>query len=152
MSSVASRSPVITAVTCVLAVIRTAFGLDAMLRPRYGLTYFNFQPPTDEAARDMIYSLTIVLGVRDVFMGTAMYATAILGSPRALGWILISATNVAISDGVACYFYGEGYWIHWICAPILAVFGLVRLGVFDQRMEVKVDGRRIESNRISRGA
>ncbi|KAK9781101.1 hypothetical protein AB5N19_13237 [Seiridium cardinale] len=129
--SVSSQSPAATLAACVFATIHTAFGINAIIRPTHALTFFEFKPPAEKGARDMVNSLMAVYGVRDIFMGAAMYATALLGSPQALGWILISATGVAIADGLVCYSYGKGQWGHWSHAPIFTAVGLVLLGLFD---------------------
>lgn len=129
--SLSSQLPAVTLAACVFATIHVGFGLNAILRPTHALTFFEFRPPADRGARDLVNSLMAVYGARDVFMGAAIYATAAFGSPRALGWILVAATGVALADGMVCYAHGRGYWSHWGHAPVFTAVGLVLLGVFD---------------------
>lgn len=122
-----SQSLAVTLAACVFATIHTGFGINAILRPTHALTFFEFKPPADKNSGDMVNSLMAVYGVRDIFMGAAIYAAALLGSQKALGWILVSATAVAIADGMVCYGYGKGHWGHWSHAPIFTAVGLVCL-------------------------
>ncbi|KAH8197848.1 hypothetical protein TruAng_007995 [Truncatella angustata] len=129
--SISSQSPAVTLASCIFATIHVGFGVNAILRPTHALTFFEFGPPADKGARAMVDSLMAVYGARDIFMGFAIYAAALLGSPRALGWILISATGVAVADGAVCYSHGKGHWGHWNHAPVFTAVGLVALGLFD---------------------
>ncbi|KAI1862739.1 uncharacterized protein JN550_010076 [Neoarthrinium moseri] len=128
---ISSQTPAVTWAAYVFATIHVGFGINAILRPTHALTFFEFKPPADKGARDLVNSLMAVYGARDIFMGFALYATAFYGSSQALAWILFSATGVAIADGMVCYSHGKGYWSHWSHAPMFSAVGLVLLGTFD---------------------
>jgi hypothetical protein len=67
----------------------------------------------------------VVYGIRDIFMGLAIYATTYFRNRTALGWILLSASAVAFGDGVVCRMYsGTGEWGHWGYAPAVLGVGL----------------------------
>ena len=109
------------------------FGINAFVRPAHALTFFEWDlPPASSEYRKVVEGMMIVYGVRDVFMGAAMYATAWYRNTRALGWITIAASSVAFVDGVACYFAGKGEWNHWSYAPMLTVVGGLLAGALDR--------------------
>jgi hypothetical protein len=80
----------------------------------------------------MVDSLMAIYGVRDIFMGAAIYAASYFGTRSTLGWILIAASSVAFADGSVCWTHGQGHWNHWGYAPMIAVTGSLLLGVFDR--------------------
>lgn len=108
------------------------FGINAILRPDQALTFFEFEPPTGSADHKMVNSLMVVYGVRDIFMGFAIYTAGNCGTRRALGWTLIAASAVAFADGAVCWTHGAGQWNHWLYAPVIAVSGSLVLGMFDR--------------------
>lgn len=74
----------------------------------------------------------VLYGARDVFMGAAFYAAAYFGDRKALGWILIAGSGVAVVDGAVCRAQiGRGEWNHWGYAPVVAGVGSVLVGVWD---------------------
>ncbi|KAJ5775315.1 uncharacterized protein N7511_000326 [Penicillium nucicola] len=107
-----------------------AFGVNAILRPVQALTFFEFQPPASAVDKQLVDSLMAVYGVRDIFMGVAIYAVAYFGTRRALGWILIAASCVAFADGLVCWTHGQGAWNHWGYAPMITLVGSMILGFF----------------------
>lgn len=113
------------------ATIFTAFGVNAILRPSHALTFFEFSPPASPADARMVDSLMVVYGARDIFMGVAIYAAALFGTKKSLGWTLIAASGVAVADGLACFSHGVGHWNHWGYAPVITAVGVVLLGLFD---------------------
>lgn len=111
-------------ISTVFATVFVGFGVNAILRPTNALEFFELTAPTEPAARDLVEALLAVYGVRDVFMGLAIYASAYFGSRKALGWIVISGSAVAFADGAVCRVYaGTGEWNHWGYAPALTVVG-----------------------------
>lgn len=116
-------------VATAIATISIGFGINAIARPDHGLTFFAFQPPVDAALHRMVDSLMAIYGIRDIFMGLVIYATAYYGSRRALGWTLILNSAVAFADGAVCWTHGQGQWAHWGYAPLIAVTGTLILGV-----------------------
>jgi len=115
------------------ATIFTGFGVNAILRPTHALTFFEFAPPASLAEAKMVDSLMAVYGVRDIFMGIAIYSAALFGTTKSLGWTLIAASGVAIVDGIVCYSHGKGEWNHWGYAPMITAVGVVLLGLFDAK-------------------
>lgn len=81
---------------------------------------------------DRLSWLTHVLdGVRDIFMGIAIYSAALFGTKKSLAWTLIAASGVAFADGAVCFSFGNGHWNHWGYAPIITAVGSLLLGVWD---------------------
>lgn len=126
-----SQSPGPNILANTFATIFVAFGINAILRPTQALTFFEFQPPTTAVDKQLVDSLMAVYGVRDIFMGAAIYATGYFGTRQALGWILIAASIVAFADGLVCWTHGQGAWNHWGYAPMITIVGSVLLGLFD---------------------
>lgn len=112
------------------ATIFTGFGINAIARPANALTFFEFSPPVTTADREMVDSLMVVYGARDIFMGLAIYASALSGTRKSLGWTLVAASGVAFVDGIVCYTHGKGQWNHWGYAPVITAVGCMLLGLF----------------------
>ncbi|KAI0711133.1 hypothetical protein C8T65DRAFT_647604 [Cerioporus squamosus] len=124
-----SRSPILLLAATAFGTIFVAFGVNAIVRPAHALTFFEFaRPPVSAADRQLVDSLMIIYGARDIFMGLAMYAAAFFGNRRALGAIVLAASAVAFVDGAVCKMNGEGEWSHWGYAPMVAVVGALLLG------------------------
>jgi len=127
-----SRSSYLRIAASAIATINIAFGVNAILRPDNALTFFEWEAPAAASDKTLVKNLVIIYGVRDIFMGLAVYATTFFGSRKALGWILIAGGGVAFADGVVCWNQGNGEWNHWGYAPMLIVVGSLLLGVLDQ--------------------
>jgi hypothetical protein len=126
-----SQSSALQLAAHAFATIFTGFGINAILRPTHALTFFEFAPPASAADKAMVESLMAVYGARDIFMGAAIYAAALFGTTKSLGWTLIAASGVAVADGLLCYAHGQGQWNHWGYAPMITAVGVLLLGVFD---------------------
>ena len=114
----------------VFATIFIGFGINAIIRPRHALEFFDFQAPTSPLDQNVVDGLMVVYGVRDIFMGLAIYAASFCGNRKALGWILLASCGVAIVDGAVCKIYaGKGEWGHWSYAPAIAV---IATGILDR--------------------
>lgn len=124
-----STSPVSSLIAATLGTISVSFGINAILRPEHALSFFEFDYPTIEAQQNLVNNLLIVYGIRDIFMGFAIYATAWCGSRRALGWIILAMGAVAVGDGVVCWRNGHGEWNHWGYAPLAGVVGALFVGM-----------------------
>jgi hypothetical protein len=118
-----SQSPSLSLLTAVMGIIPISFGINAILRPEHALTFFEFEPPVAPRDRSLVDNLMIVYGVRDIFMGLAVYAAGFFGTRKSLGWTLIATSAVAIADGAVCWSNGHGEWNHWGYAPVLAIIG-----------------------------
>ncbi|KZV84509.1 putative integral membrane protein [Exidia glandulosa HHB12029] len=114
----------------VFGAIFVGFGINAILRPAHALTFFEFAPPASAADRQMVDSLMVVYGVRDIFMGLAIHATSYYGSRKALGWIVVAGSGVAFVDGLVCKLNGQGEMNHWGYAPMLTAVGSLLVGGF----------------------
>ncbi|KAK2882665.1 hypothetical protein FQN49_000139 [Arthroderma sp. PD_2] len=122
--------PVLVAATF-FGTIGVGFGINAILRPEHALSFFELAPPTLASEQTLFKSLMAVYGVRDIFMGLAIYVAAFTGERKTLGWILLAMSGVAFADGAVCAVNGAGKWNHWGYAPVVAAVGAVALGVFD---------------------
>lgn len=121
-----SWSPTLRLISSIFATIFIGFGINAIVRPSHALSFFEFDPPASTPDKELVESLLVVYGARDIFMGLAICAAATLGDRRVLGWILIAAGAVAVVDGVVCWQHGKGHWNHWAYAPgVIAVGGLL---------------------------
>jgi hypothetical protein len=127
-----SQSPFLNLAASVFATIFVGFGVNAILRPDNALTFFEWEAPTAASDKNLVDNLMVIYGVRDIFMGLAMYSAAYFGNRKALGWILIAGSGVAFADGVVCWNQGKGEWNHWGYAPMLTVVGSLLLGILDR--------------------
>ncbi|KAE8395815.1 hypothetical protein BDV23DRAFT_81632 [Aspergillus alliaceus] len=129
----ASESSALRLVASAFAAIPIGFGINAFVRPDHALSFFEFEVPTSPAERDVVNSLMVVYGARDIFMGLALFSALWFGHAKSVGWILVSFSAVAFVDGYVCWTHGQGEWTHWGYAPILTVIGAAFLGLFDRR-------------------
>jgi len=102
-----------------------AFGLNAILRPTQGLSFFELKPPKQGTPeRTTVEALMVIYGVRDVFMGFVVWIAGLSGSTQTLGWIILAGSGVALGDGYVCLrFVGRGQGAHWACVPVYAIIG-----------------------------
>ncbi len=128
-----SQSPSLRIAASVFATIFVGFGINAIVRPDNALEFFEFQAPTLASDKKMVDGLMVVYGVRDIFMGLAIYAAAYFGDRQTLGWIMVAGSGVAFADGAVCKAHGKGEWNHWGYAPMLTAVGSVLLGVLDKK-------------------
>jgi len=127
-----SQYPPLRLTATALGTIFVGFGINAILRPVNALSFFELGPLAATANQDLIDALMVVYGVRDIFMGLAIYAAAYYKNTKALGLILIAGSAVAFTDGYVCKAYvGTGEMNHWGYAPILTVLGTLLLGILD---------------------
>ena len=137
-----SSLPYLEFAASVYGTIFVGFGFLWFVNPAKALSFFELPYPKTlyksdkkESSTEMKKTMdcfSIVYGVRDIYMGAAIYATAIFGTRQALGWIVVAAGTVAATDGAVCRFMvGKGEMNHWSYAPVLIVLGGVLLGAFD---------------------
>lgn len=129
---VLSRSFPLRLAATAFGTIFIGFGINAIVRPDHALTFFEFAPPAGAADHQLVNSLMAVYGIRDIFMGLAIYIATFCGTSHSLGWTLISSSAVAMGDGVVCWTHGQGEWNHWGYAPMITVVGSLLLGIFDR--------------------
>ena len=141
-SMMLSTLPYLELAASFYATIFIGFGILAFVNPAKALSFFELPypqiPPKSATkvgsaeAKKTVDCLSVVYGVRDIYMGAAMYAAALYGTRQALGWIVVAAGGVAGVDGVVCKFMvGKGEMNHWGYAPVMIVLGGVLLGAFD---------------------
>lgn len=123
----------------VFGTIFIGFGINAILRPESALAPFELDVPI--VARELVDKLMVIYGVRDIFMGVAMWAAATASAGtgnrgeygrKTLGWIVVAGSGVAFVDGAVCRSGGKGEWNHWGYAPLLTIVGALLLGVLDR--------------------
>lgn len=124
-----SQSSTVRMTATALATMFIGFGINAIFNPDGALAIFEL--PSPPADRVLVDSLMAVYGIRNIFIGFAVYAASFLGTSRSLGWTLIGASAVAFGDGAICWTHGHGQWGHWQYAPMFTLLGGVVLGVFD---------------------
>ncbi|KAL9595712.1 MAG: hypothetical protein Q9219_006278 [cf. Caloplaca sp. 3 TL-2023] len=147
-----STLPYLELVASFYATIFTGFGILYFLNPAKGLSFFELpyplpsssktssstksptnkkpHPPLD--ARQTLNAFAAAYGARDIFMGLAIYATAVCGTREACGWVVGAAGAVAATDGAVCrWMVGRGEWNHWGYAPVLVLLGGVMVGGLD---------------------
>lgn len=128
-----SASPSLRVAASVFATIFVGFGINAMIRPRNALEFFEFEAPVSFADQTVVDGLMVVYGARDIFMGVAIYSAAYWGNRKSLGWIMLAGSAVAFVDGAVCKVYvGKGEWGHWSYAPFLTLIGSILLGLLDK--------------------
>ncbi|KAK0610311.1 hypothetical protein DIS24_g12061 [Lasiodiplodia hormozganensis] len=120
-----STSPLLRLAATAFGIIPIVFGINAMLRPAHGLSFFEpfTYPAYDPPARELVDALMVVYGARDIFWGLATLVPLYYGSRKITGAMLIAGSAVAGVDGAVCKAAGGGEWVHWGYAPVLAVVG-----------------------------
>lgn len=126
-----SQSPYLGLIAAVFGTIPSAFGINSVLRPDHALSFFHFEDLRTPGDEQLVKYLMIVYGVRDVFMGLALWLTLYFGTRKALGAVMIGTGLVAIADGVVCKMHGTGEWDHWGYSPVLFGIGLLLMGAVD---------------------
>ena len=139
---VLSTLPYLELAASFYATIFVGFGFLWFINPPKALSFFELPYPEVSTkspekrayadAKKTMDAFSVVYGVRDIYMGAAIYAAALCGTRQALGWIVIAAACVAATDGAVCKFMvGKGEMNHWSYAPVMAVLGGTMLGAFD---------------------
>lgn len=117
----------------IFGTIYLGFGINGILRPRRAFEVFEFDLPASQADQNVIDSLMIIYGARDVFMGLAIYSANYFGGRKSLGCLLIAGSAVAFVDGAVCKSQvGKGEWNHWGYAPAMTAVGAMFLGGSDR--------------------
>lgn len=93
-----------------------------MLNPEHALSLFELSYPTMPEDQKLIDAMLIIYGVRDIFMGAALFSAAYNGNHKATGWLLTFTGAVAGVDGSLCRSL-EGAMKHWGFAPVVIGLG-----------------------------
>ncbi|TVY84212.1 hypothetical protein LSUE1_G001106 [Lachnellula suecica] len=127
-----SHSRNLLTATSIFGTIFIAGGLNAIFRPGPALEFFDLNAAAAVSDQSLVDTLMLVYGVRDIFIGPAMYSAAYSGDRKHWGLIVLAGGGVAFVDGLACWLYvGKGEWNHWGYPPLVAGVGAVLLGVLD---------------------
>lgn len=121
-------SPIPRILSTAFGTVFIVFGFNAILRPENALSFFelDYGAFLVTNTQQLAHALLAVYGIRDVFMGLVIYAVAYYGNRKALGWVVLLASAVAIADGAVCkIMVGSGEWNHWGYAPILSLVGAI---------------------------
>ncbi|KAK4691246.1 hypothetical protein P7C71_g5710, partial [Lecanoromycetidae sp. Uapishka_2] len=124
------------------ATIFIGFGLLWFVNPQKALSFFElpYSKITSKGAtkkgsadaKETMDAVSVAYGVRSIFMGATIYATALYSTRQALGWVTIAAGCVAGTDGAVCKFMvGKGEMNYWSYAPVMVALGGLMLGAFD---------------------
>ena len=112
-------------ISSAFAAVSIGFGINAFYNPASALSFFELDYPATNSNRALVDALLAVYGVRDIFMGIALWAAAYYGTRRTLGVITMAQGAVAFADGAVCkWIVGHGEWNHWGYAPMGALVGL----------------------------
>lgn len=138
-----SKLPYLEHIATFYGAIFVGFGILWFVNPTKAISFFELPYPEpkksratkktdDYDAKKAMDLIAIVYGIRDIFMGAAIHSAALFGTRDALGWIMIAAGCVAMTDGVACkVVVGKGEWNHWSYGPVLLMLGAVTAGAMD---------------------
>ena len=128
-----SQSPSLLIAAGVIATLFVGFGINYILRPANALEFFEFGALASASEKKLVDGLMAICGVRDIFMGLAIYLAVYFRDRKSLGCLLIAGSCVAFVDGVVCRTQvGKGEWNHWGYAPVLTAVGILLLGVMDK--------------------
>ncbi|KAH8795921.1 hypothetical protein DL96DRAFT_1646380 [Flagelloscypha sp. PMI_526] len=126
-----SSSPYVLLACNSIAAFATAAGINFVVRPTQLLPVWGLRLPTDPNDRKTVKTLATVFGIRDIFMGAAMFAVAHSGNMDCLGMVQLATAGVAIGDGLVAISHGVPSWTHWSGALVFATLGGILLGAAD---------------------
>jgi hypothetical protein len=127
-----SQSTLLTILATAFGTMSLGFGINAILNPMSEISFFELQDLAATADPILIEVLMVAFGAKLIGAALAGGATALYGSRKALGCVLIAGGGVAGVDGWVCLNYvGKGEWNHWGYGSVMVMLGLVLLGVVD---------------------
>jgi len=129
-----SASPYLFTIANIFASTSIGFGLNAILRPIPALAMFGEleYKPASPLDKKVIDTLMLVYGVRNLYMGLAVFAAAYYNHAQMLGWLLIAGSAIGFADGAICRkVIGHGQGSHWMLVPMFSAVGAVCLGLLD---------------------
>jgi hypothetical protein len=125
-----SRSPALRYAALFFGTVFLGFGANYILRPYDAFGTFGLPYVSNSADQEIIDSFCKLFGVKDVFMGIAIYSAVFLGSRQTLGVLLLAASAGAIADGTIVKAHaGTGEWNHWGYGSMIGVLGALTLGL-----------------------
>lgn len=126
-----SAHPALRIAASIFGTIFLGFGFNYTLRPRESFSTFGFSAsPTTLADQQLMDSIIVLYGVKDLFMGVTTYSALMWGSRKTLGAILMMAGFCAWIDGyVVKAQAGTGEWNHWGYGSAITVVGALTFGI-----------------------
>jgi Domain of unknown function (DUF4267) len=116
-----------------ISAIMVGLGVNAIFRPQTALELLQFPKAATPADQKLVDSLMRIYGARNIAMSLGQGITAYFGHTKALAWILLGNSIVAIVDGfISKDQIGRGEWNHWGFIPVSVGLGSALLGVFDR--------------------
>jgi hypothetical protein len=114
-----------------IGLVPIALGLNAILRPRSGLSILSFPAPQEPQTQNLVDNLVRIYGARDVAIGVPILLSWHFGDRRMLGWLLVTGAFTACVDAWATKLQnGRGEWTHLPFAVVGVGLGGGMLGWF----------------------
>jgi hypothetical protein len=112
-SILSPTSQVLPNTAAVIGLVPIALGVNAILRPRSGLSILEFAAPKEPETQKLVDNLIRIYGARDVAIGVPILLSWHFGDRRLLGWLLITGAFTACVDAWATKLQnGKGEWNH----------------------------------------
>ncbi|KAF2797446.1 hypothetical protein K505DRAFT_298355 [Melanomma pulvis-pyrius CBS 109.77] len=125
-----STHPITRPLATIFGTITLGFGINYVFNPASAYDIFEFPRMSTQADQDIMNSVMILYGAKDLFMGLAIYASTWFGNRKSAGLILLAASGAAGIDGfIVNRVTGGGEWNHWGYGSVMGVLGLVMTGV-----------------------
>lgn len=125
-----SASPTLRYAALFFGTVFLGFGANYILRPYDAFGTFGLPYVSNSADQAIIDSFSKLFGVKDLFMGVAIYAATFLGSRQLRGVLLLAASAGAVADGAIVKAHtGTGEWNHWGYGSMVGVLGALTLGL-----------------------
>lgn len=123
-----NRASILYSAAGLLGGLPMFMSLTAVARPDQGLAMLDFTQPKDPEARKLSNSLVRLLALRELVMSLMTLAVWFRGDRKTLGWMIILATILPVTDGlVSLQQIGTGFLKHFMSAPIMAGLGTALL-------------------------
>ncbi|RSH90801.1 hypothetical protein EHS25_009976 [Saitozyma podzolica] len=94
-----STSPLLIYAPGAVSCLPIALGINALIRPSSPLELLGWPIPTDPYGKKLALNLMRVYGGRNIALGLSMAIPAYFGHRKALGWMVLGSSVVAIVDG-----------------------------------------------------
>jgi hypothetical protein len=126
-----SRHPALLYASTAFSCILFGFGVTYMFYPRIGYSLYGFSAsPSSTSEWAVMERIMVLYGAKDLFMGTAIFASTWFGTRKSAGMILIAGGLCAGVDGVVVKNEaGTGEWNHWGYGSVMVGLGGSMLGL-----------------------
>jgi hypothetical protein len=125
-----SRHPALLYLSTFFSIIFLGFGATYMLYPRVGYSLYGFSnTPSNASEWTNMENVMVLYGAKDLFIGTAIFASTWFGTRKSAGMILIAGGACAGVDGwVVKGEAGTGEWNHWGYGSAMVGLGATMMG------------------------